>query len=116
MSNIILIGLGGFLGVAFLVLVHMGQPGFWATLVVNVTGCFLMGFGVSALPRIWENYPHFVTIFTVGFLGSYTTFSAFGMETVELYAQSPLYAFYNVMVNLVLGLGAVILGRCLGGL
>jgi CrcB protein len=86
----------------------------FGTLIVNVLGCFLMGvvvhLGISA-----KLMPHWaVTGLSVGFLGAFTTFSAFGYQTVQhLENYDFQIAFANVAANLVLGLLAVWCGLTL---
>ena len=83
----------------------------YGTLVVNVLGCLAIGFfmelGTSseALPK-WLK-----TAITVGFLGAFTTFSAFGYETLLLIRQGSIWsALASVSANLVAGILAVGLG------
>jgi CrcB protein len=94
---------------------RLAGPAFpWGTLVVNVAGCFALGFlmgladtrgMVSAEWRLFVGF---------GVLGSLTTFSTFGYETVELLRRSELaLAAGSAAGNLVLGLGAVIAGAAL---
>lgn len=54
----------------------------FGTLFVNLAGCFLIGivFGIGEVRGI---SPHFRLFFITGFLGAFTTFSAFGLETVN---------------------------------
>lgn len=85
-----------------------------ATLVVNVLGCFLLGL-LTALaasrivPESWRGP------LAIGFLGSFTTYSTFGVETVVLAQRGQLgAALANVGLQLVLGLGAAALGLALG--
>ena len=83
----------------------------WATLTVNATGCLLIGLilgiaehrgGVSREARL---------LLVTGFLGSYTTFSAFGWETYSLArADDVLRAGVYVVASVVLGLLAVAVG------
>jgi len=54
----------------------------WGTLVVNVTGAFLIGIVLARLPEIGAGNVH--RLLVVGFLGSYTTVSAFSLQTVQL--------------------------------
>ncbi len=119
MSKLILIFLGsGIGGVARYSLSgwvqHCSTPLFpTGTLVVNVIGCLLIGF-LGALfasasgSSIKEEYRVAIVI---GILGGFTTFSAFGKETVALAADRHLaQASLNVVLSVVLGLGAVWLG------
>lgn len=82
----------------------------YGTLVVNLTGCFLLGlFAVLALNLAWsEQWRSFVAI---GFLGAYTTFSTFSYETLQLLAQGDRgRAFWNTAGSVGLGLLAGYLG------
>ncbi len=85
------------------------------TLLVNVAGCFIIG--LLAVPLIPEAAMRPARLgLIVGFLGALTTFSAFGIETVELYRQrGGSAALINVTANILLGLGAVVLGVTLSG-
>lgn len=92
------------------------------TLAVNVIGCFLAGVLVGRVLPMHPPAAPGVTlagalpattrlIALVGFLGGLTTFSAFGLETVELARRGSVgLAGINVALNLVLGLGAAWLG------
>lgn len=66
------------------------------TMLINITGCFLMGFLVTIfLIRDVEVHPDTRLMVTTGFLGSYTTFSSYELDTAELltrnFAQDLLY-------------------------
>jgi len=84
------------------------------TLFVNVTGCFLIGLilglseergGLSREARL---------LLVTGFLGSYTTFSAFGWETYSLARGDEVArAAANVVLSVVLGIAAVWMGASL---
>ena len=82
------------------------------TLTVNTVGSFLMGLIMGILLLLTEQ-ANFVAgpwklLLTVGFLGGFTTFSSFSMETLTLLrGGSYIYAALNVLANLVLGLIAV---------
>lgn len=85
------------------------------TLLVNIVGCFIIGF--LALPVLSGEAMRPARLgLIVGFTGALTTFSAFGFETVQLYQQrgGPA-ALGNIAANLMLGLGAVVLGVALAG-
>ena len=81
-----------------------------ATLTVNVLGCLAIGYLATRLGRLpttdtWR--PLLVT----GLLGGFTTYSAFGLETVTLMQQGSLaHASLHVGLHLCLGLGAVVVG------
>lgn len=118
MFDIFLVGLGGFIGsvsrylVYLLVRSHFIHTFPWATLLVNTTGCFLIGM-VSGLER---NYLFFqrpmLTFISVGLIGGFTTFSAFGFETVELIRLNQYgWAILNICGNLILGFSALWIGR-----
>jgi fluoride exporter len=83
----------------------------WGTLVVNLTGSFLLGVLVAAAPR--HGVDAWVTATAgIGFLGSYTTFSTFTWESVRLVEDGkPVVAVVNVALSI--GVGAVAAG---GGL
>jgi fluoride exporter len=81
------------------------------TAIVNITGSFLIGFLLPA----FQNHHQFSQIlhplFIAGFLGGFTTFSAFSADTLHMYKQSGApAAIINITVNLVFSLTAVWLG------
>jgi crcB protein len=86
----------------------------YGTLAVNLIGCFLIGF----LSQLAETRGVFTaesrTFVFIGILGGFTTFSAFGNETMNLWrdGQNTL-AMANVAANVLLGLGAVWVRRAL---
>lgn len=85
------------------------------TLTVNVVGCFLIGMvaGIAAERGLFS--PQGRTVMTAGFLGGFTTFSAFGLETFVLARQDQMAgAIGNVALHLALGVGAVWLGHVAG--
>lgn len=83
----------------------------WGTLSVNAFGCLILGglggAGLS-LPTPW------LVLLGTGFCGALTTYSTFSYETVKLLEQRAyFYAAMNVIVSIVIGLGAALLGYTL---
>jgi len=87
-----------------------GFPG--GTLVVNVVGCLALG-ALLGLTEERLELSHQARLFlTIGILGSFTTFSTFGYEAVELLRDGRVaLAAAAVGGNVVLGLAAVVCGR-----
>lgn len=120
MNRYLLIALGAALGANARYLV-----GIWAgnrfgaafpvgTLLVNVTGSLLLGFvlglATGRLPLSAESR----LFFAVGFLGSYTTFSSFAVESINLWRGAGWRALaLNVAGNNLLGLLCALLGAYL---
>ena len=89
---------------------RIGEDFPWGTLIVNGLGSILLGFLVqAALQADWR--PEIKLAVGTGFLGSFTTFSTFSVETVKLIeAGNWTAALSNVGLNLTLGLGGAALG------
>ena len=121
MGKLLLAGIGGFIGSTL----RYAATGYvqqlsrsinfpYGTLAVNLIGCFIIGF----LSQLVESRGIFTaesrTFVFIGILGGFTTFSAFGNETMNLWrdGQNTL-ALANVAAHLVLGLGSVWIGRAL---
>ena len=87
----------------------------WGTLFVNVTGSLLIGLlGILLLERM-NLGPEWRAAILVGVLGSFTTFSTFSLETLNLLEQGDwLSALSNVLLSVTLCLLAVWLGVSLG--
>jgi len=119
MGKVVLAGIGGFAGSALRYVVA-GVVQNWSggirfpfgTLAVNLAGCLAIGF----LSQLAETRGLFSaearTLIFIGVIGGFTTFSAFGNETINLWrdGQSALAAT-NIAAHLVLCLGAVWLSR-----
>jgi len=97
---------------------RLGGAGFpWGTVAVNVAGCFLAGtFWAFSVDRIALS-GQVRTLVLVGYLGGFTTFSAFILETGHLAGQSQwLRACGNIAIQNVVGVLALFLGMATGRL
>jgi CrcB protein len=82
----------------------------WGTLVVNVSGAFLIGL-FWGLFEMKDVSPHTRTFFAIGFLGGFTTFSTFALETMNLLKENEFkLAVVNVFANNVLAIVFVFAG------
>jgi CrcB protein len=116
MVELVLIGLGGFVGA----IARYGLSGlvhrFWetfpaGTLVVNVLGCLVIGALISLVEERQLFAANTRLFLQIGLLGSFTTFSTLGYETFELMQSGDYWlAGINVAANVVLGIGAVAVG------
>ena len=81
------------------------------TLVINVTGSFLIGFLMTMLTERFQLDPNWRLLLVVGFLGGYTTFSSFEWETYSSIREGGLWiGMFNVVSSVILGYLAVWLG------
>ena len=120
MWNYVAVALGGAvgccarLGLNQLVHERYGQAFPFATLLINVSGCALMGFlFFYTLERVSLSPMMRLAVITGG-LGGFTTFSAFGIETLLLVEDGKLgYAALYVTLSVVLGIAAVFAGAWL---
>lgn len=87
------------------------------TFAVNVIGCLLIGVLAALFNRHLLPQEQYRLALTVGVLGGFTTFSAFGLDTVTLLQRNHLtLAILNIGANVAGGLLAVMFGFWLVGL
>lgn len=119
MRDVLLVGLGGFLGsigrygLSGVILRQTAADRFpLGTLVVNVLGCLVMGL-LAGLAERWHLFGAPARLFLMtGLLGGFTTFSAFAYETYFLgREQAWLSAAANVFLSVALGLAALWVGH-----
>jgi fluoride exporter len=92
---------------------RFGLPFPYGTFIINLTGCLAMGFFMTiALEKSFS--PELRLLIATGFLGAYTTFSTYGLETVSLISQNQthlatLYATGSAILGIILvQLGAML--------
>ena len=122
MASLLLVALGGACGAILRFLLsglinRYFESAFPAgTLGVNLIGCFVVGL-------LWEPLahtalsPHARTFFLIGVLGAFTTFSTYGIESVNLIRDGELrLALLNLFLSNVLGIALVLLGLAISRL
>ena len=108
------LGGGARYGVSGFVASHFGETFPWGTLIVNVSGSFVIGLfstitGPDSRFLVGSTARQFVMI---GFCGGYTTFSSFSIQTLSLLRDGEwLRAGANIVLSVVLCLVAVWLGH-----
>lgn len=117
MRKYVLIGCGGFLGAILRYLIkgidifnhQMTFP--LATLIINLSGTFLLALFLTAAFEVWEMDPDLRLGVATGLLGAYTTFSTLCKETDELLLSGNyLSAAAYIAVSIMLGLASAFLG------
>jgi len=115
------VALGGALGasarygVGTLMLRLLGPAFPWATLTVNVVGALALGLLIEALALKYSISPELRVMLVTGFLGGFTTFSAFSLDTanmIERHAYGPAAAY--VIASVLLSVGALFAGMIIG--
>lgn len=122
LTAVLVVGAGGFVGanarywLALWAARRWGTEFPWGTLLINVSGSFILGlFTTLALRFAWSDAVR--VLIGVGFVGAFTTFSTFEYETLQLavrgqYGRAALY----IAGSLAVGFAAVCLGAALGRL
>lgn len=115
--NILVVGLGGGIGAVTRYLVSswtVGRfgPDFpYGTLLVNVAGCFVIGFFLVLVADKFTVRSEWRLFVTTGFLGGLTTFSSFSYETMKLLEDADAtLALYNILANCLIGFFATWVG------
>ena len=115
MAACLYVGIGGFIGSVLRYLVGLiplkATHGFpLLTLLINILGAFLIGF-ISTIALKKSMNPHLVLLLKTGLCGGFTTFSTFALESITLHKNgNTTFAVIYIVLSIVLGLSAVILG------
>ncbi len=114
------VGLGGFLGALARYLINLGQvflgwQGYpYATLAINLSGCFFGGILLGVTEKTPTIHHNFLLFASVGFLGAFTTFSTFGIETFNfIRTQNLSAAFSYIGISVIFGIIMIWAGRFL---
>ncbi len=122
--KILLVMVGGSIGalsrygVSLLAAQLFGTKFPWGTLIVNLSGCFLIGLSFALADRgLSIMNPSMRLFFMTGFLGGLTTFSTYGLEMVNSMREGMhLVTIANFLTNNVIGGALVFLGMLVGRL
>jgi fluoride exporter len=119
----LMIGIGGLAGSLLryslsVLTVHFWDDGFpVGTLIINLTGSFFLGWFSSKFIAAKRLSPSLTSFISTGFIGSYTTFSTFSLETIHLLeAGEYINGLLYVIISLLAGLLLVRLGVYIGGI
>ena len=119
-KTLVIIGIGGSLGSILRYLISILIERYytsifpWATLIVNIFGCLLIGVVIGYLEKHQMVNDNIKWFFATGFCGGFTTFSAFGLENIRLLQNGnfPVAILY-IGSSVFLGLASVWLGLAL---
>ena len=121
MNNIIIFfgaGIGGVLRfwIANMLYSNLGYKFAYGTLFVNVTGSFLMGvLFIALLPYLDELGSHLRALLLIGFLGGYTTFSTFSLETIIFFEHGDwIKGLLNIFISIILCIAFTWFGMIIG--
>lgn len=119
--QILIVGTGGFLGsVARYIIINcvskLSNDSFpFGTFLVNISGCFLLGFFISLTAKKITVGPNIKLLFTAGFMGAYTTFSTFSYDTSVLIKSGDfLLATINATASVLIGIISLLGGMAIG--
>ena len=117
LKNILLVGLGGFAGSVLRYLAYISidknLPMSWplATFTVNIFGSLILGFIYGLLHKTTFVSQDTRLLLAVGFCGSFTTFSTFAFENLQMIQQKAFLSLISYTgLSLIIGIGAAYLG------
>ncbi|MGD0179391.1 MAG: fluoride efflux transporter CrcB [Terriglobales bacterium] len=121
MIKYLMVGIGGFLGsvlrfwLGSFIGGRLGARFPYGTFVINVTGSFLIGMVLAVLATKAHWNSNWRYLIPIGFIGGYTTFSAFEYETFQLFQDGQLLtAMLNIALSVVIGFVGVWVGVVAG--
>ena len=114
--NIIAVGAGSFIGGIARYLVSLVMKGIskgfpWATLLVNLSGCLIIGLLWGFLSRNASESTSWGLFLTVGLCGGFTTFSTFSKEALTMLQTGQIWGFASyIALSILAGIALVALG------
>ena len=118
--NIIAVGAGSFIGGIARYLVALAMKGIskgfpWATLLVNLLGCLIIGLLWGFLSRNASESTSWGLFLTVGLCGGFTTFSTFSKEALTMLQTGQIWGFASyITLSILAGIALVALGYYIG--
>lgn len=115
-KNILVVGAGSFVGGAARYLVSLAMKGVskgfpWATLTVNLVGCFLIGLLWGVFSKSGSEGSNWALFLTIGLCGAFTTFSTFSKEALVMLQAGDIWGFAGyVSISVIAGIALVALG------
>jgi fluoride exporter len=120
--QILIVAVGGAVGsvcrfLTGVFVTRLAGPAFpWGTLTVNVVGSFAIGFLAELVARKLNASMEMRLLIVVGFLGGFTTFSSFSLDTIALIergatAAALSYVLASVVISLLATFGGLAFGR-----
>ena len=116
LKTILAVGAGSFLGGAARYLVSLAMKGLskgfpWATLTVNLVGCFFIGLLWGIFSKNGTEGSNWALFLTVGLCGGFTTFSTFSKEALVMLQGGNVWGFAGyVAISVVAGIALVAAG------
>jgi fluoride exporter len=106
--KLISVMLGGFLGaltrygIGEWIQTNKGFP--LGTLLINLLGCFFLGWFLTFITNRKNIKPELTLLIGTGFIGSFTTFSTFSVETILLFQNGETaYGVLYILISIILG-------------
>ena len=118
--NIIAVGAGSFIGGIARYLVSLAMKGIskgfpWATLLVNLLGCLIIGLLWGFLSRNASESTSWGLFLTVGLCGGFTTFSTLSKEALTMLQTGQIWGFASyIAISILAGIALVALGYYIG--
>ena len=114
--NIIAVGAGSFIGGIARYLVSLAMKGIskgfpWATILVNLLGCLIIGLLWGFLSRNASESTSWGLFLTVGLCGGFTTFSTFSKEALTMLQTGQIWGFASyITLSILAGIALVAIG------